>query len=155
RRSRAPRADHRRLPRHEREAAATGTTMNSVQHVTFRISAAALLALCSLGGRLIASIGLLAFAMLSAQAADSAKPNVRAITAFVRLDRATYEKQIGAAMKVLEAAKAEFARRGYQTQTVRIVTQPFPERIKGLSDQDALAFLKKLDDLSVQAGTAR
>lgn len=43
---------------------------------------------------------------------------------------------------MLDAAKADFARRGYETQTVRIVTQPFAELIKGLSDDDALAFLK-------------
>ena len=102
--------------------------------------------------RLVASILVLVFTTVAAQATDSAKPNVRAITAFVRLDRTTYEKQIDEAMKVLNAAKAEFARRGYLTQTVRIVTQPFPELIKGLSDQDAIAFLKKLDDLSVKDG---
>jgi uncharacterized protein (UPF0210 family) len=103
--------------------------------------------------RLISAVLLLAFASITAHAAaETAKPNVRAITAFVRLDRATYEKQIDEAMKVLNAAKADFAKRGYQTQTVRIVTQPFAELVKGLSDQDALAFLKKLDDLSQKDG---
>jgi uncharacterized protein (UPF0210 family) len=100
----------------------------------------------------LVAVLLATFLALPAQSADASKPNVRAITAFVRLDRATYEKQIDEAMKVLDAAKAEFGRRGYQTQTVRIVTQPFPELIKGLSDADALAFLKKLDDLSVKDG---
>ena len=42
-------------------------------------------------------------------------------------------------MRVLSAAKAEFARRGYETQTVRIVTQPFAELVKGLSDTEALS----------------
>jgi uncharacterized protein (UPF0210 family) len=92
---------------------------------------------------------LVAMAMAPAVlAADAAKPNVRAITAFVRLDRAIYEKQVDEAMKVLDAAKAEFAKRGYQTQTVRIVTQPLAELVSGLSEQDALAFLKKFDELS-------
>jgi uncharacterized protein (UPF0210 family) len=85
-------------------------------------------------------------------ATDAAKPNVRAITAFVRLDRARYEAQIDDAMKVLDAAKAAFAKRGYETQTVRIVTQPFAELIEGLNDQQALAFLKSLDDLSQKRG---
>src|SRR6186713_1403500 len=94
-----------------------------------------------------------ALALNSAHAApDAAKPNVRAITAFVRLDRATYQKQIEEAMQVLNAAKAEFAKRGYETQTVRIVTQPFAELVKGLSDQQALAFLRALDDLSEKKG---
>jgi len=93
-----------------------------------------------------------ALASTAHAAPDAAKPNVRAITAFVRLDRATYQKQIEEAMQVLNAAKAEFAKRGYETQTVRIVTQPFAELVKGLSDQQALAFLRALDDLSQKDG---
>ena len=85
-------------------------------------------------------------------AADESRPNVRTITAFVRLDRSTYQKQIEDAMQVLSAAKAEFARRGYETQTVRIVTQPFAELVHGLSDPQALAFLRALDDLSQKDG---
>jgi uncharacterized protein (UPF0210 family) len=89
----------------------------------------------------------------TAQAAtDAAKPNVRAITAFVRLDLANYEKQIDEAMAVLNAAKSEFKKRGYETQTVRIVTQPLAELIKGLDDKQALAFLKAFDDLSAKDG---
>ncbi len=92
-------------------------------------------------------------AVSSAQASpDAAKPNVRAITAFVRLDRANYEQQVDEAMAVLNAAKAEFARRGYQTQTVRIVTQPLAELVKGLDETQALAFLKAFDELSVNKG---
>jgi len=87
-------------------------------------------------------------------ATDAANPKVRAITAFVRLDRSIYEKQIDEAMSVLNAAKAEFARRGYETQTVRIVTQPFAELVKGLSEKDALEFLGKLDALSQEKGFA-
>jgi uncharacterized protein (UPF0210 family) len=101
---------------------------------------------------LIVLLSLVALASLDARAADSSKPNVRAITAFVRLDRSTYEKQIDEAMKVLNAAKAEFAKRGYETQTVRIVTQPFAELVQGLDDPQALAFLKSLDDLSQKDG---
>jgi len=87
-------------------------------------------------------------------APDASKPNVRAITAFVRLDRSNYEKQIEETMKVLNAAKADFAKRGYETQTVRIVTQPFAELVKGLPDKEALAFLRSFDDLSQKAGFA-
>src|SRR6516164_1104014 len=105
--------------------------------------------------RLIATVLLCTLASAVAHAAaDATKPKVRAITAFVRLDRASYEKQIAEAMTVLNAAKAEFARRGYETQTVRIVTQPFAELVKDLSDQDARAFLRSLDDLSQKDGFA-
>ena len=101
--------------------------------------------------RLIVALLLCAFA-LAAYAVDVAKPKVRAITAFVRLDRSGYEKQIAEAMAVLNAAKADFASRGYETQTVRIVTQPFADLVKGLSDKEALSFLRALDDLSQKEG---
>ena len=96
---------------------------------------------------------LLALGATTAQSApDSARPKVRTVTAFVHLDRARYEAQIDETMKVLDAAKAEFAKRGYETQTVRIVTQPFAELVKGLNDKDALAFLRAFDDLSQKKG---
>ena len=53
---------------------------------------------------------------------------------------------------MLLAAKNEFAKRGYETQTLRIVTQPFAELVKGLSDAQALTFLRSLDDLSQKDG---
>lgn len=100
-------------------------------------------------------IGLLLCTLLglTAHAAENTdRPKVRTITAFVRLDRATFHAQIDEAMRVLDAAKAELARRGYETQTVRIVTQPLAELVKGLSDTQALTFLRSLDELSQQAG---
>jgi len=103
--------------------------------------------------RLIAVL-LCTLAATAAHAADVAKPRVRAITAFVRLDRSTYEKQIDEAMTLLNSAKAEFAQRGYETQTVRIVTQPFAELVKGLSEKDALAYLKALDNRAEKYGFA-
>jgi uncharacterized protein len=104
--------------------------------------------------RLIAAILFCMLHVASAPAADAAKPKVRAITAFVRLDRANYQQQVAEAMKVLEAAKAEFARRGYETQTVRIVTQPLADLVKGLPEKEALKFLKSFDELSAQKGFA-
>jgi len=103
--------------------------------------------------RLIAVL-LCTLAAAAVHAADVAKPKVRAITAFVRLDRSTYEKQIDEAMTMLNSAKAEFAQRGYETQTVRIVTQPFAELVKGLPERDALAYLKALDELAGKDGFA-
>ena len=107
--------------------------------------------------RLIANILICALAVVTVSvtahaAADAVRPKVRTITAFVRLDRSKYQEQINDAMRVLGAAKAEFARRGYETQTIRIVTQPFAELVKGLSDTEALSFLRSLDDLSQKDG---
>jgi uncharacterized protein (UPF0210 family) len=73
-------------------------------------------------------------------------PKVRAITAFVRLERASYASQLAAALAVLHDARSQFQRQGYQVESLRIVTQPLAELIQGLSDDEALAFLKALDD---------
>jgi uncharacterized protein len=80
------------------------------------------------------------------------KPNVRAITAFVRLDPATLDRQIAEALNVLRAAQGDFAQRGYNTETIRIVTQPLGELVSGQSDDDALRLLKAIDDLSAKEG---
>jgi uncharacterized protein (UPF0210 family) len=85
-----------------------------------------------------------------AQMPDYSKPKVRAITAFVRLDREQASQQVADTLVVLRAAKAEFVKHGYQVETLRIVTQPLAELVRGQTDTDALAFLKTLDALSVK-----
>ena len=89
-------------------------------------------------------------AVAAAQGQTYTKPKVRAITGFVRLDRATYAQQIAETLTVLRAAKEEFARQGYEVETIRIVTQPLAELVSGMPEAQALAFLKVFDDLSVK-----
>jgi uncharacterized protein (UPF0210 family) len=96
-----------------------------------------------------ACIGALAL-FSNAPAAEYTKPKVRAITAFVRLDSAAYVNQISDALGVLRAAKAQFEQAGYQTETLRIVTQPLAELANGQSEAQALAFLKHLDELGAK-----
>src|SRR5712692_10636062 len=78
------------------------------------------------------------------------KPKIRAITAFINLDRAQYKEQVADALKMLRRAQTTFESRGYQVQTIRIATQPFPEYTKGLSPQQAVAFFKEYDALAVK-----
>jgi uncharacterized protein (UPF0210 family) len=80
----------------------------------------------------------------------ASNPKVRAITAFVRLDRGTYEKQIAEALVVLRKAKSEFETAGYQVETLRITTQPLAELVAGAGEDEALAFLTRLDQLSTK-----
>ena len=87
------------------------------------------------------------FVFWSAHAEAAANPKVRAITAFVRLDASNYQPQISAALTVLRAAKKEFAARGYETETIRIVTQPLGELVSGMTDDQALKLLGALDAL--------
>ncbi|MFZ0519870.1 MAG: DUF711 family protein [Candidatus Acidiferrales bacterium] len=93
-------------------------------------------------------------ASIRARAAEPAatKPKVRAITAFVRLDRTTYQAQIQDALKFLHTAKAAIEKSGYEVETLRITTQPFPEYTRGLSDDQVLAFFHDYDALAVKEG---
>jgi uncharacterized protein (UPF0210 family) len=95
-------------------------------------------------------ISLQAVAQNGSGAGASSNPKVRAITGFVRLDRATYRKQISDALVVLRRVKAGFESSGYEVQSVRLTTQPLAELVSGLSEEQALAFLKQLDELSVK-----
>jgi uncharacterized protein (UPF0210 family) len=85
-------------------------------------------------------------------AAAAEKPKVRAITAFVRLDRARYPAQIQEALQMLRNAREEYQQAGYEVQSIRISTQPFPEYIRGLSTQEVLAFFHEYDNLARKEG---
>jgi uncharacterized protein len=92
-------------------------------------------------------------AAFPARAADErSKPKVRAITAFVRLDRAHYQEQIQDTLKFLRGAKAAFEKSGYEVETIRITTQPFPEYTRGITDEQVLAFFRDYDTLAVKEG---
>ena len=95
-------------------------------------------------------ISLQTIAQTGTAPATASNPKVRAITGFVRLDRATYRKQIADALVVLRRVKAEFESSGYEVQTVRLTTQPLAELVSGLPEDQALAFLTQLDELSVK-----
>src|ERR1700683_2300638 len=77
-----------------------------------------------------------------------AKPKIRTITAFIRLDPALYPQQITDALDFLHKAKASFEQSGYEVQTLRIATQPFPEYTRGLTEVEVFNFLRTLDHLA-------
>ena len=80
----------------------------------------------------------------------SPKPHVRAITAFINLDRSQYQLQIAETSKFLSYAQTVFESRGYTVDTLRIATQPFPQYTSGLSTDDAIRLFKNLDGLAQQ-----
>ena len=88
------------------------------------------------------------FSYAAPQKAPAQKPRIRAITAFVNLDRAQYQQQIADAFALLKRARTTFESRGYEVQTIRLATQPFPEYTKGLSPAEAIAFFLKLDAIA-------
>jgi uncharacterized protein len=87
----------------------------------------------------------------SIQAQQNAGPpkiKVRAITAFVRIERDRYQIQMDEAVKFLRIAKTTFESREFTIQTLRIATQPFPEYTQGMSREEALQFFKNLDGIA-------
>ena len=88
------------------------------------------------------------------QTAATPHPKIRAITAFISMDRQSYQAQVTNALTMLRAAKDDFSKAGYEVETIRITTQPFPEIVKGLSPQEALKFFQDYDKLAQQEGFA-
>ena len=112
----------------------------------FRFAAMALLLLALTNG--------LVRAQQKTAAASEHKVKIRAITAFVNLDRSQYQVQISEAVKMLKRAKIIFESRGFTVETIRIATQPFPEYIKGLTNAQVIQFFKNYDGLAAQEGFA-
>src|SRR5208282_4863139 len=77
-----------------------------------------------------------------------AKPKVRTITAFIKLDRALYPQQIDETLAFLHIAKAAYEEAGYEVQTLRIATQPFPAYTQDLAPVEAFKFFRQLDHLA-------
>lgn len=112
---------------------------------------------CVLGAAFLC--GLTLFSVWSSRAAaqntppaDKNRPKVRTITAFIALDPAHYESQIADALSVLKRIKSTCEQAGFTVETVRITTQPFPEYTRNLSDQQALDFFHKYDQLAQKGG---
>jgi len=84
--------------------------------------------------------------------AAAEKPKVRAVTAFVRLEPASYQEKVREALAMLRRAKAAFEQAGYEVQSIRIATQPFPDYVRGMTRDAALAFFREYDALAKREG---
>jgi uncharacterized protein (UPF0210 family) len=76
------------------------------------------------------------------------KPKIRAITAFVTVDRTRYQIEFSEAVDFLRQAQLTFERSGYTVQTLRIATQPFPEYTAGMTHDETIRFFKSLDGIA-------
>jgi len=76
------------------------------------------------------------------------KPKIRTITAFIHLDPSLYPQQFVDTLDFLHKAKAAYEQSGYEVQTLRIATQPFPEYTRDLSPVEVFKFLRTLDHLA-------
>ena len=84
-------------------------------------------------------------------AADS-RPKVRAVTAFIKLDPARLDAQIGETLAFLNAARQEYVAAGFEVETIRVVPQPLAEYTHGMSHAAGLAFLHKYGELATRLG---
>lgn len=100
------------------------------------------------------SVALLLLSVGTAQAQDYTKPPVRTIAGFVHLDRANMDAEVRETLAVLRQVKAALVDQGYEVRGVRITTQPLAQLVDGLSEAEALAFLKRFDDLATAEGFA-
>jgi len=98
---------------------------------------------------LYASVLFLIFTLIAPAAqknpSEHPKTKIRAITAFVRIERGSYQIQVSEAVKFLKIAQTTFESRDFTVQSLRIATQPFPEYTQGMSHDEALQFFKDLD----------
>jgi uncharacterized protein len=78
------------------------------------------------------------------------KVKIRAITTFIILDRDQYKEQIAETVKMLKYARTVFESRGFEVQTIRIATQPFPQYTEGLTRAQTVAFFKDFDALATE-----
>jgi uncharacterized protein (UPF0210 family) len=81
---------------------------------------------------------------ISSLAVAADKPPVRTITAFINLDPARYEEQFEDTANRLRQASGVFQKAGYEVQSLRITTQPYPQYVRGMSRDQALQLLSKL-----------
>jgi uncharacterized protein (UPF0210 family) len=93
-------------------------------------------------------IGMVVCSVMGAQS----RPKVRAITAFVKIDAAHWEAQVGEAVKFLNAARDEYTASGFEVETIRVVPQPLAEYTRGMKHADAVAMLRKYGELSKKLG---
>jgi uncharacterized protein (UPF0210 family) len=94
----------------------------------------------------------LSLAFLSIASAAASRPKVRAITAFIDIDSKAYPAQFEAAVKFLNSARESYTKAGFEVETIRIATQPFPKYTAGMDRPAALALLRNIDALSVKLG---
>ena len=103
-----------------------------------------------MAARILSGLAII-FAMVLASPAEAAdKPPVRAITAFVDLQPERYEQQIADAARKLGQTRRLFEQAGFEVQTVRITTQPYSGYVRGLTKEQALALLFRLEELAAK-----
>jgi uncharacterized protein (UPF0210 family) len=93
-------------------------------------------------------LGIFFFAMAIPPASGQEKPKIRTITAFIRLDATEYSRQVADTLAMLRNAKARYELAGFEVESIRISTQPFPEYTRGMSGDALLALFRDIDNFA-------
>jgi uncharacterized protein (UPF0210 family) len=83
-----------------------------------------------------------------AEGAPQDRPRIRAVTAYINVDRAGYAASMGEAVKFLATAKTALNGAGFTGANGRVTTQPFPQYTQGMKQEDALALIRGLHEIA-------
>jgi uncharacterized protein len=89
---------------------------------------------------------LLALSLAALAHAAENRPRIRAVTAFVEVDRAHPTAALEDAQKFLAGAKDSLTKAGFEVAGQRVTTQAFPLYTNGMKREEAVALLRKLSD---------
>jgi uncharacterized protein len=92
------------------------------------------------------ALAALSFACLTFAAGT--RPKIRAITAFVDINGASYRSQLEETAGFLNGAREAYRVAGFEVETIRIATQPFPQYTRGLDHNAAAGLLRNIDALA-------
>ena len=92
--------------------------------------------------------GLMWAATAHAQDAAEDKPAIRAVTAFITIDKTDYTARMEETAKFLGAAKTALNGAGFPGAGGRVTTEPFPQYIKGMTREEALALVGALKQIA-------
>src|SRR5215471_20495582 len=98
---------------------------------------------------LLLCCAILAFAAAGPRASSAeVRPRIRAVTAFIEIDSTNYTARIEDAQKFLATAKEALNKAGFEGAGGRITTQPFPHYTKGMTADEAVAFIGKVREVA-------
>ena len=96
---------------------------------------------------------LFAFSCAALAFAADSRPRIRAVTAFIEIDRDNYAAKIEETQKFLATAKEALNKAGFEGAGGRITTQPFPVYTKGMQRDEAIALIRKVREATSKART--
>src|SRR5471030_331167 len=97
--------------------------------------------------RILAALACVALACVA-----YSRPKVRAITAFINIDSSTYASVVEGTVKFLNTAREAYRTAGFEVETIRVVTQPFPKYTSGMNRPEELALVRKYSELGARLG---